>query len=169
MSNKGKILPIDFGSSDEVMQATEFAVSLPGVNGAASVQVAVLAILGARHVRKSGRNPVLRSAVELLCDPRFALAPGAVLGELGKLGQAEVTRATKSYARGAVGALERDDGLARAMHNAVAVLTGEHLRRSDDEDEDGQAVAPLSGVVAAESESARTDNGVRAARGEYLN
>lgn len=135
-----KVLPVSFGSTEEASEATAFVLALPGIAGAAAVQVAALALLTARHVNKSGRKPVLFEATALLCSPETALDAARVLDHLRKLENADVTRATRAYARSAVQALrlESPERISQALSNASAVLMSEHLRRSEgvqDEDE----------------------------------
>jgi hypothetical protein len=127
----GKVLPVDFGSTEESAQLMTLVPSLEGVAGAASAQVAVLAILYARHVQKSGRKPVLAEAVSVLTQPESA--PEGVLQAMElDLQDAEVTRATRAFVLGSCKALslETRESLRQAFDNAAAALIREHTRRS---------------------------------------
>ncbi len=127
-----KVLPINFGSSDEATEATVFVLSLDGVAGAAAVQVAVLALLAARHVEKTGRKPVLFEAARILAEDADIIT--LIDERFLAIASSDVTKATRGYVRSGTQTLmlESPAALRAAVDNAATALLREHLKRSSE-------------------------------------
>lgn len=144
-----KVIPVEFGATEETTQATAFVLELEGIASAAAVQVAVLALLASRHVEKSGRKPVLFEAARLLTEE--VSVARLVEVRLLTTARADVTRTTKAYVKAAtqILMLESLGALRAAVDNAATVLLREHFKRSSglDDAEDAEFAAAIAGAV----------------------